>query len=303
MDTLRPWDTLVDPRRRPPLRPFASIDDLVTGIEEVFRRVDPALGDQFRFMWEERLLDLDSRKGKAPGGYQSTLHERRWPFIFANAVGRDDDVRTMLHEGGHAFHQLASREQQLIHYRNAPIEFAEVASMGMELLAAPHLDVFYKNPDDYKRSFRATLEDAVTILPWVATIDAFQHWVYTHPTHTRAQRREAWGQVFRRFATVVDWRGYEEALACAWHRQLHLFLSPFYYIEYGIAETGALQIWTRSRVNHREAVERYWQALWLGGSKPLPQLFEAAGARFRFDYDTLAPLMDAVAEELARIGD
>src|SRR5439155_1373271 len=166
-----------------------------------------ALGDQFRFMWEERLLDLDSRKGKAPGGYQSTLHERRWPFIFANAVGRDDDVRTMLHEGGHAFHQLASREQQLIHYRNAPIEFAEVASMGMELLAAPHLDVFYKNPDDYKRSFRATLEDAVTILPWVATIDAFQHWVYTHPTHTRAQRREAWGQVFRRFATVVDWRG------------------------------------------------------------------------------------------------
>ena len=303
VDTLRPWDTLVDPRRRPPLRPFASIDDLVTGIEEVFRRVDPALGDQFRFMWEERLLDLDSRKGKAPGGYQSTLHERRWPFIFANAVGRDDDVRTMLHEGGHAFHQLASREQQLIHYRNAPIEFAEVASMGMELLAAPHLDVFYKNPDDYKRSFRATLEDAVTILPWVATIDAFQHWVYTHPTHTRAQRREAWGQVFRRFATVVDWRGYEEALACAWHRQLHLFLSPFYYIEYGIAETGALQIWTRSRVNHREAVERYWQALWLGGSKPLPQLFEAAGARFRFDYDTLAPLMDAVAEELARIGD
>lgn len=301
--TLRPWDVLVDPRRRPPLRPFASIEDLVAGIEEVFRRVDPALGDQFRFMWEEKLLDLDSRKGKAPGGYQSTLHERRVPFIFANAVGRDDDVRTMLHEGGHAFHQLASREQPLIHYRNAPIEFAEVASMGMELLAAPHLDVFYKNPDDYKRSFRATLEDAVTILPWVATIDAFQHWVYTHPTHTRAQRREAWEQVFTRFSTVVDWRGYEDALGYAWHRQLHLFLSPFYYIEYGIAETGALQIWTRSRTNHREAVERYWRALWLGGSKPLPRLFEAAGARFRFDYDTLAPLTDAVAEELARIGD
>src|SRR5438552_870978 len=181
----------------------------------------------------------------------------------SSGAGRDDDVRTMLHEGGHAFHQLASREQQLIHYRNAPIEFAEVASMGMELLAAPHLDVFYKNPDDYKRSFRATLEDAVTILPWVATIDAFQHWVYTHPTHTRAQRREAWGQVFRRFATVVDWRGYEEAPARAWHRQLHLFLSPFYYIECGIAETGALQICTRGRANPREAVERYWQALWL----------------------------------------
>jgi oligoendopeptidase F len=301
VDPLRPWDTLVDPKGRPPLRPFSKIDDLTVGIEEVFRRVDPALGAQFRFMWEEKLLDLDSRKGKAPGGYQSTLHERRWPFIFDNAVGRDDDVRTMLHEGGHAFHQLAAREQPLIHYRNAPLEFAEVASMGMELLAAPHLDVFYKTREDYARSYRATLEDAVSILPWVATIDAFQHWVYTHPGHTRAQRTQAWLEVFRRFSSVVDWSGYDEALAYAWHRQLHLFLAPFYYIEYGIAETGALQIWTRSRTNHREAVERYWQALALGGSKPLPRLFDAAGAQFRFDYDTLAPLMDAIATELDRI--
>lgn len=301
VDPLRPWDTMVDPKLRSPLRPFSKIDELTAGIEEIFRRVDPALGSQFRFMGEEKLLDLDSRKGKAPGGYQSTLHERRWPFIFANTVGRDDDLRTLLHEGGHAFHQLASREQPLIHYRNAPLEFAEVASMGMELLAAPHLDVFYKTQEDYTRSYRATLEDAVSILPWVATIDAFQHWIYTHPGHTRDQRTQAWLEVFRRFSTVVDWTGYAEPLAYAWHRQLHLFLSPFYYIEYGIAETGALQIWTRSRTNHREAVERYWQALALGGSKPLPRLFEAAGARFRFDYETLAPLTDAVAAELDRI--
>ncbi len=303
VDTLRPWDTLVDPRHRPPLRPFSNTDELVTGIEEIFRKVDPALGDQFRFMWEEKLLDLDSRKGKAPGGYQDTLHEKRWPFIFGNAVGRDDDIRLMLHEGGHAFHTLAAREQPLIHYRSTPLEFAEVASMSMELLAARHLDVFYRNPQDYRRSYRATLEDAVAILPWVATIDAFQHWVYTHPAHTREARQQAWVEAFRRFSQVVDWTGYEEAQAFLWHRQLHLFLSPFYYIEYGIAEIGALQIWARSRSNHREAVERYWQALSLGGSRPLPKLFEAAGAKFRFDYETLAPLMDAVAGELERIGD
>ncbi len=303
VDTLRPWDTLVDPRRRPPLRPFSNTDELVTGIEEIFRKVDPALGDQFHFMWAEKLLDLDSRKGKAPGGYQDTLHEKRWPFIFGNAVGRDDDIRLMLHEGGHAFHTLAAREQPLIHYRSTPLEFAEVASMSMELLAARHLDVFYRNPQDYRRSYRATLEDAAAILPWVATIDAFQHWVYTHPAHTRGERQKAWVETFRRFSPVVDWTGYEEAQAFLWHRQLHLFLSPFYYIEYGIAETGALQIWVRSRSNHRDAVERYWQALSLGGSKPLPKLFEAAGAKFRFDYETLAPLMDAVAGELERIGD
>ncbi len=303
VDPLRPWDVLVDPRHRPPLRPFTTIEELVAGIEQMFRRVDTSLGDQFHFMWEEKLLDLDSRKGKAPGGYQSTLHEKRWPFIFGNAVGRDDDIRLMLHEGGHAFHTLASREQPLIHYRTTPYEFAEVASMSMELLAARHLDVFYRNPDDYKRSLRATLEDVVTILPWVATIDAFQHWVYTHPTHTPDARRRVWGETYQRFNPVVDWTGYDEAAAYAWHRQLHLFLSPFYYIEYGIAETGALQIWVHSQSNHRAAVERYWQALTLGGSKSLPRLFEAAGARFRFNYGTLAPLMDAVAAELARIGD
>lgn len=303
VDHLRPWDTLVDPRHRPPLRPFATMDELIAGTEEVFRRVDSSLGDLFHFMWEEKLLDLDSRKGKAPGGYQSTLHEKRWPFIFGNAVGRDDDIRLMLHEGGHAFHTFASREQPLIHYRTTPYEFAEVASMSMELLASRHLDVFYRNPDDYRRSVRATLEDAVTVLPWVATIDAFQHWVYTHPTHTRDERRRMWRDTYQRFNPVVDWSGFEEALDFAWHRQLHLFLSPFYYIEYGLAETGALQIWVHSLSNHREAVELYWQALSIGGSKPLPRLFEAAGAKFSFDYETLAPLMNAVADELARTSD
>ncbi len=303
VDRLRPWDLLVDPRGRPPLRPFQTTDRLLEGIEEIFRRVDPGLADQFRFLREQGLLDLDSRRGKAPGGYQSTLHERRWPFIFGNAAGRDDDIRLLLHEGGHAFHTLASREQPLLHYRTCPVEFAEVASFGMELLAARHVDVFYTDPEDYRRSYRNALEDAVTTLPWVATIDAFQHWVYTYPEHSSQERRAAWVQIYRRFNPVVDWSGYEEALAWTWQRQLHLYVAPFYYVEYGIAMTGALQIWMRSRADHREAVERYWRALTLGGSRPLPQLFEEAGAAFRFDEATLAPLVEAVAEELERVGD
>ncbi len=301
VETLRPWDLGTDPLNRPPLRPFATTDELVQGTREIFTRVDPALGEQFGFMAEQQLLELESRKGKAPGGYQETLQERRWPFIFMNAVGRDLDIRTLLHEGGHAFHMLAAREEPLIQYRHAPTEFCEVASMSMELLATPHLDVFYKNPEDRNRAYRAKLEDFVLIFPWIATIDAFQHWVYTHPDQTREERAQAWRQIHSRFSAVVDWSGYEEHRTYLWHRQLHLYEVPFYYIEYGIALTGALQVWMRSRTDYRDAVERYWKALALGGTRPLPELFEAAGARFSFGYETLQPLMDTVGEELSRI--
>ncbi len=307
VEAIRPWDLQVDPQGRAPLRPFTDAGELVNGTAEIFTRVDPELGAQFRFMSDEQLLDLESRKGKAPGGYQSTLLERRWPFIFMNAVGRDDDIRTLLHEGGHAFHMLAAREEPILAYRHAPLEFAEVASMGMELLAAPHLNVFYTNQADYARSRRNTLEDAIMILPWVAIIDSFQHWVYTHPGHTRQERVDAWLAVHNRFDGAMpngipDWTGLEGAQAYRWQAQLHLYTVPFYYIEYGFAETGALQVWVHSRADHRAAVERYWQALALGGSKPLPQLFAAAGATFRFDAGTLKPLVDAVAEELATLG-
>ncbi len=302
VETLRPWDLEVDPRHRPPLRPFATADELGKGAEEIFRRVDPELGEQFKFMRKEQLLDLESRKGKAPGGYQASLEERRWPFIFMNAVGLDGDVRTLLHEGGHAFHQLATRDEPLTAYRHAPLEFAEVASMGMELLAARHLEVFYNTPEQFKRSYRATMEDQVLIYPWIATIDAFQHWVYTHPGHTREERKRAWLETFDRFSTIVDWRGYADARAYSWQRQLHLFTNPFYYIEYGIALTGALQVWLHSRKDYQGAIQRYWRALALGGSRSLPELFAAAGATFRFDAQTLKPLADALAEELSRVG-
>ena len=302
VETLRPWDLSVDPLGRPPLRPFETGEQLAVGVEEIIARVDPELGQQFRFLREQGLLDLDSRKGKAPGGYQSSLQERRVPFIFMNAVGVDDDLRTLLHEGGHAFHMLAARGEPIVEYREAPTEFCEVASMGMELLAAPHLDVFYRDPADRRRSRRETLERVVLIFPWVATIDAFQHWVYAHEGHTRAQRRAAWLEIFRRFGAGVDYSGYEEEEAALWHRQLHLYLVPFYYIEYAIAEIGALQVWQRARRDPADAVRRYRAALALGGREPLPALFAAAGAAFDFSEGTLRPLMADLAAELEALG-
>ena len=250
VETLRPWDTAVDPLGRPPLVPFKDVEQLAAGTETIFRDVNPELGEQFAFLREHKLLDLANRKGKAPGGYQTTFEDRRLPFIFMNAVGLDSDVRTLLHEGGHAFHTLACRGEPLSAYRESPLEFCEVASMTMELLGARRLDPFY-GPADADRSNRKLLEGIVLILPWIATVDAFQHWIYSHPDHTREERKAAWRGLLDRFGGSVDWSGHEDARDHSWHRQLHIFLYPFYYIEYGIAQLGALQIWQRSL--HRPA--------------------------------------------------
>ncbi|MBI3975739.1 MAG: M3 family oligoendopeptidase [Armatimonadetes bacterium] len=301
VDPLRPWDAEVDPLNRPPLRPFSQTAELLDHTEAIFGRVDPELGEQFAFMREQGLLDLESRKGKAPGGYQADLNERRWPFIFMNAVGLDRDIRTLLHEGGHAFNSIAAREEPIVEYRHPPMEFAEVASMGMELLSAPHLGAFYPDPADYRRAYRERLEMIVRIFPWIATVDAFQHWLYEHPAHTREERRRAWVDTYGRFHRGLDWSGYDQELAYMWHRQLHIFLHPFYYIEYGIAQLGALQVWLRSRTDYPDAVARYRGALALGGRQPLPELFAAAGARFAFDATTVGPLADALTEELAKM--
>ena len=303
LDRLRPWDLNVDPLNRAPLAPFSTTAEFVQGIRKIFARVHPSFGEQFQFMADQELLDLENRNGKAPGGYQTSLEERRLPFIFMNAVGRDHDLRTLIHEGGHAFHALAARDEPLVDYRHAPIEFCEVASMGMELLALPHLGEFYKNPEDYRRASHTRFEDLVLLLPAIALGDAFQHWVYTHPVHTHEVRATAWVDLVNRFNAGVDWSGYEEQRAFQWHAILHFFEVPFYYIDYGIAQLGALQVWLRSRRNYREAVEQYWNALTLGGSRPLPELFAAAGARFQFDHEILKPLMDAVEEELERTAD
>ena len=300
LEKLRPWDLAVDPMNRPPLKPFTQVGEMVSRTQNIFNRLDGELGGGFRQMQELRLLDLDNRKGKAPGGYQSTLSESRLPFIFMNAVGLQRDVETILHEAGHAFHALATRGEDLQAYRSAPIEFCEVASMSMELLGNEFIEEFYSTADA-KRARRVHIEGVVGVFPWIATVDAFQHWIYTHPAHTREARRKAWLELMDRFGGDVDWSDFESARSNLWHRQLHIFLHPFYYIEYGIAQLGALQVWANSKRDKARALEDYKKSLALGGSRPLPELFRTAGCRFEFSGKTIQPLAKMLREELGKL--
>ena len=301
VSSLRPWDLVVDPLHRPPLRPFATVDQLVTGTQRIFGRLDGQWAADFKRMTELRLLDLDNRKGKAPGGYQETLAESRLPFIFMNAAGVQRDVETLLHEGGHAFHTLACRDDALHSYRrNIPIEFCEVASMSMELLGNEFAEEFHP-PQEANRARRDHLEVIAKILPWVATINAFQHWIYTHPDQTRSQRTAAWLKLLDRFGDDVDWNGYERIRDNLWHRQPHLFVHPLYYVEYGIAQLGALQVRANFKQDKAAALRSFRNALALGGSRPLPELFAAAGCPFEFSRQTIRPLVDSLREELAKL--
>ncbi len=302
VDRLRPWDLSVDVRARAPLHPFNDAETLVAKCHAIFNRIDPALANDFNVMREHKLLDLDSRKGKAPGGYQCSLEEARLPFIFMNAVGLQRDVETMLHEAGHAFHSLAVRSEPLLAYRSAPLEFCEVASMSMELLGAPHLDEFY-TPEEAARARRTHLEGVIMALPWIAIIDAFQHWIYTHPSHSRDERKAEWLRLLDRFGGLEDYTGLEDARAYMWQRQPHLFGSPFYYIEYGIAQLGALQLWVQSQKSTSGAIANYRKALALGGSRTLPELFRAAKLKFDFSAKTVKPLAKAVQKALATMED
>ena len=300
LEKLRPWDLAVDPQNRPPLKPFAQVGEMVSRTQKIFNSLDGELAAGFRQMDDLHLLDLDNRKGKAPGGYQSTLSESRLPFIFMNAVGLQRDVETILHEAGHAFHALAVRDEDLHPYRSAPIEFCEVASMSMELLGNEFIGEFYPAADA-NRARRVHLEGIVGIFPWIATVDAFQHWIYTHPDHTRDGRRKAWLDLMDRFGGEVDWSGFETARANLWHRQLHIFLHPFYYIEYGIAQLGALQVWANSKRDKAKALADYKKSLALGGSRPLPELFSAAGCTFEFSAKTIQPVAKMLREELEKL--
>jgi oligoendopeptidase F len=298
VNVLRPWDLAVDPEQNSPLRPFGNVEEFLEKTGKIFSRLDHRLADFFQVLRERELVDLENRKGKAPGGYQSSLSEARQPFIFMNAVGVHRDVETLLHEAGHAFHTQASVGQPLHAYRHAPIEFCEVASMSMELFGAPYLTEFYTEKEA-RRARRDHLEGIIKFFPWMATVDAFQHWIYTHPGHTRAERGAAWTALMDRFGGIESYAGHEAVRESSWHRQLHIFEIPFYYVEYGIAQLGALQLWKASKAGLPAAIDGYLNGLRLGGSRPLPELFAAAGIRFDFTEKTIAPLMATVQEELA----
>ena len=298
LSPLRPWDLSVDVKGRKPLRPFENAQQLVDGCSRMFHAMGGGLGEMFDTMRAGDCLDLDSRPGKAPGGYQYQRQYSRTPFIFMNAAGMHRDLVTMVHEAGHAFHSILSKEDPLLEYRSSPTEFAEVASMSMELLTLPYHGEFYSS-DDCRRALRERLERFPTIMTWIATIDAFQHWIYTNPGHTRTQRTEAWRALMKRFGNAVAWDGCEDARDAQWQRQLHLFGMPFYYIEYGIAETGAIQMWLNSRRDQAKALADYRTGLALGGSRPLPELFRAAGLRFELSSGLMRELASEVDRELA----
>jgi oligoendopeptidase F len=302
LTALRPWDLKVDVKGRSPLRPFEGADQMVERTSKVYHRMDSELAQMFDSMRGGGCLDLDSRKGKAPGGYQYQRQLSRVPFIFMNAAGMHRDLTTMVHEAGHAFHSLLSKNDPILAYRGSPMEFAEVASMSQELLTLPYLEEFFSTADA-ERARRELLEGVISMLPWIAQIDAFQHWVYLNPGHSSAERTKAWLDLDARFGGSLDWSGIEGSRAHMWQRQLHLFGMPFYYIEYGIAQLGSLQLWLASKKSEKDALAAYKRALTLGGSKPLPELFAAAGLRFDFGPGTVQSLMDAVGAELDRLPD
>jgi oligoendopeptidase F len=302
LDSLRPWDTGHDPEGREPLTPYDTVTQLNSTAQTIFGRVDPVFGDQFQTMIDEELLDLESRQGKRPGGFCTSFPDSKRPFIFMNASGVARDVRTLLHEAGHAFHGFAAFDLPFVFQRHPGSEMAEVASMSMELLAAPSLHVStggYYNEDDYRRARVDHLEGVLDIFPWVATVDAFQHWLYTNPDAADRDARDAYfRELWTRFDPHTDWSGLDAERSARWHKQLHLFLYPFYYIEYGIAQLGALQVWRNSLEDLAGAVKAYRDALALGGSRPLPELFDAAGARMIFDADGMGELVGLVESEI-----
>ena len=300
LEALRMWDMGHDVHGREPLKPFTEVDEMVAGTSRMFHRLSPELGTFFDSLRDGTSLDLDSRKGKAPGGYQLQRDHSRKPFIFMNATGLQRDLETMVHEAGHAFHSIYADDLPLVDYRSAPLEFCEVAAMTMELLTHDFLDEFYTEENAH-RAVREHLEGIVSILAWIATIDAFQHWIYTNPKHSRSERHEKWLELGERFGSILDWSGFEEWRKVGWQKQLHLFSYPFYYIEYGIAQLGALQMWLQYRENPETALDNYATAMRLGGSRPLPDLFAAGGMDFNLGRSTVQGLIEAVRDELTNL--
>ncbi len=303
IDTMRPWDTDAEPEGIRPLHPFESGSELSEKTVKVFASLRPYFAQCLETMIGMGRLDLESRKGKAPGGYNCPLAETGVPFIFMNAAGTVGDLITMMHEGGHAVHSFLSHPLSLSAFKEYPMEIAELASMSMELFSMEHWDEFFTGESELHRAQLEEMERVISVLPWIATIDKFQHWLYTHPGHSVAERTENWLAILNEFTTgVVDWSGFEEYRANFWQKQLHLFEVPFYYIEYGIAQLGAIAMWRQYRANKTAALDNYMHALSLGYTKTLKGLYETAGIRFDFSPAYIAELGSFVQERLKEMG-
>lgn len=302
LDTLRPWDIEAHPAGEKPLNPFTTGKDLLDKTIKCFGQLNPFFADCIAKMDQMGHLDLESRKGKAPGGYNCPLAESGAPFIFMNAAGQMDDVTTMVHEGGHAVHSFLAHNLELNAFKDYPMEIAEVASMSMELFSMPYWNTFFDSEEDLKKAKEHQLERVITIFPWIATIDKFQHWIYANPKHTNEERTAKWLEILNEFSSgAIDFSGLENYRAINWQKQLHLFEVPFYYIEYGIAQLGAIGMWKQFMENKKNALENYTNALSLGGTKTLVQLFETAGLKFDFSPAHIKTLMEFVHQQMEEL--
>ena len=300
---LKPWDIEVDTSGKEALIPFNNGEELIEKATNCFNKLDKYLGSRLEIMKANGLFDVDSRKGKAPGGYNYPLSETGAPFIFMNSANSFRDLTTMVHEGGHAVHTFLTANLELNDFKHCPSEVAELASMSMELISMDHWDEFFKDEEELKRAKRYQLKDVLKTLPWVAVVDSFQHWIYTNPAHTSAERTKAWTKIFNRFgANFVDWSEHQEALENLWQKQLHIFEVPFYYIEYAIAQLGAIAVWKNYKENPEKGLSNYMEALKLGYTKDMKTIYETAGIEFNFSSDYIKELMDFVKSELDKLG-
>jgi len=308
IDRIRPWDLDLDiyPINLPLIHAYETTADLESTAEAVFKRVHPRLGDYYGTMRREKLLDLENRKGKSPGAFCTSFAVEKRPFVFMNAVGLSGDVRTLLHECGHAFHVFERVKLPYHHQWRTGMEFSEVASMAMELLPSPYLaksEGGFFSDQEASRVAVEHLERIILFWPYMAVVDAFQHWVYENHqlASDPANCDRAWTDLWQRFIPAEDWSGFEDALATGWHRKLHIHRYPFYYVEYGLAQLGAVQVWRKALSDQHGAVEAYLKALALGGTVPLPQLFATAGGKFAFDRDTMNEAVSLIENRISQL--
>ena len=302
LDSLKPWDMDVDVSGKPALKPFTSGSDLIDKSIICFKGLNSYIGERLEIMKENGFFDVESRKGKAPGGYNYPLAETGAPFIFMNSANTFRDLTTMVHEGGHAVHTFITADLELNDFKHTPSEVAELASMSMELISMDKWDVFFDNEEDLKRAKKDQLKDVLKTLPWVAVVDQFQHWIYTNPEHTTEERAEAWKKIFEPFGNnFTDWTGCEDALENLWQKQLHIFEVPFYYIEYGIAQLGAIAVWKNYKQNPEEGFSKYLEALKLGYTKTIKEIYETAGIEFNFSAEYVKELAGFIKDELKKL--
>ncbi|RCH56540.1 M3 family oligoendopeptidase [Mucilaginibacter hurinus] len=302
LEELKPWDVDVDISGKPALKPFKDGNDLIEKSIQCFSNINRYLGERLEIMKDNNLFDVESRKGKAPGGYNYPLSETGAPFIFMNSANTFRDLTTMVHEGGHAVHTFLTADLELNDFKHCPSEVAELASMSMELISMDNWNVYFDNEEDLKRAKRDQLFDVLKTLPWVAVVDQFQHWIYTNPDHTTEERKDAWIRIYEPFgAGFVDWSEHPEAEQNLWQKQLHIFEVPFYYIEYGMAQLGAIAVWKNYKENPEKGLQQYLDALKLGYTKTLKEIYETAGIKFDFSAGYVRELAEFVKNEMDKL--